>query len=54
MTMTENHYIEVRNLVKTYEAGQMKVNAVDHVNFYVDQGNLSVLWELPAQAKPQF
>ncbi len=38
MTMTENHYIEVRNLVKTYEAGQMKVNAVDHVNFYVDQG----------------
>ncbi|MBD5474678.1 MAG: ABC transporter ATP-binding protein [Lachnospiraceae bacterium] len=36
--MTEHHYIEVKNLVKDYETGNMTVNAVDHVNFFVDKG----------------
>ena len=36
--MTEHHYIEVKNLVKNYGTGNVKVNAVDHVNFYVDKG----------------
>lgn len=36
--MTEHHYIEVNNLVKSYGTGKVKVNAVDHVSFYVDKG----------------
>lgn len=36
--MGENHYIEVKDLVKNYDTGKIKVNAVDHVSFYVDQG----------------
>lgn len=36
--MTEHHYIEVKDLVKNYNSGKVKVNAVDHVSFYVDQG----------------
>lgn len=32
------HYIEVRDLVKNYDTGKVKVNAVDHVSFYVDRG----------------
>lgn len=35
--MTE-HYIEVKDLVKDYNTGKVKVRAVDHVSFYVDQG----------------
>lgn len=33
-----NHYIEVKNLVKNYDTGNIKVNAVDDVSFYVDKG----------------
>ncbi|MDE6320113.1 MAG: ABC transporter ATP-binding protein [Lachnospiraceae bacterium] len=36
--MTEQHYIEVKDLVKNYGTGSMMVNAVDHVSFYVDRG----------------
>lgn len=36
--MGEQHYIEVKNLVKNYDTGKVKVRAVDHVNFYVEQG----------------
>lgn len=36
--MTEHHYIEVKDIVKTYDTGKIKVNAVDHVSFSVDQG----------------
>ena len=36
--MKESHYIEVKNLVKSYGAGDIKINAVDHVSFYVDKG----------------
>lgn len=36
--MKEAHYIEVKNLVKNYGAGDIKINAVDHVSFYVDKG----------------
>ncbi|MDE7341667.1 MAG: ABC transporter ATP-binding protein [Lachnospiraceae bacterium] len=36
--MKEYRYIEVRNLVKNYESEHMSVNAVNHVNFYVDKG----------------
>lgn len=36
--MKESHYIEVENLVKSYGAGDIKINAVDHVSFYVDKG----------------
>lgn len=36
--MTNNHYIEVKNLTKSYGIGDMKVNAVDDVSFYVDKG----------------
>lgn len=36
--MGEPHYIEVKNLVKNYDTGKVKVRAADHVNFYVEQG----------------
>lgn len=36
--MTEHHYIEVKSLVKNYGTKSIKVNAVDHVSFYVDKG----------------
>lgn len=36
--MTEHHYIEVKNLVKNYDTGKIKVNAVDQVSFYVERG----------------
>lgn len=36
--MTNNHYIEVKNLTKSYGIGNMKVTAVDDVSFYVDKG----------------
>ena len=36
--MKESHYIEVKNLVKSYGTGDIKINAVDHVSFYVDKG----------------
>lgn len=36
--MTNNHYTEVKNLTKSYGIGDMKVNAVDDVSFYVDKG----------------
>lgn len=37
-SMGEQHYIEVKNLVKNYDTGKVKVCAVDHISFYVDQG----------------
>lgn len=37
--MTDNHYIQVKNLTKTYGAGNVKVTAVDDVSFYVNQGS---------------
>lgn len=36
--MMQQHYIEVKNLVKNYDTGSMMVNAVDHVSFYVNRG----------------
>lgn len=36
--MTDNHYIQVKNLTKTYGTGNVKVTAVDDVSFYVNQG----------------
>ena len=36
--MTKNHFIEVKNLVKSYGTGNIKVTAVDNVSFYVDKG----------------
>lgn len=36
--MAEHHYIEVKDLVKDYNTGKVKVRAVDHVSFYVDRG----------------
>lgn len=36
--MGKNHFIEVKNLVKNYDAGNIKVAAVDNVSFYVDKG----------------
>lgn len=36
--MENNHYIEVRNLTKSYGIGDTKVTAVDDVSFYVDKG----------------
>ena len=36
--MSEYHYIDVKNLVKNYDTGKVKVNAVDHVSFCADQG----------------
>lgn len=36
--MGEHHYIQVKDLVKIYDTGKIKVNAVDHVSFCVDQG----------------
>ncbi|MDE7198488.1 MAG: ABC transporter ATP-binding protein, partial [Lachnospiraceae bacterium] len=36
--MTRQHYIEVRDLVKNYDTGKVRVSAIDHVSFYVDQG----------------
>ncbi len=36
--MNEYHYIEVRNLVKNYGAGNIKINAVDDVSFHVNKG----------------
>lgn len=36
--MTKDHFIEVRNLVKNYGTGNLKVTAVDNVSFYVDKG----------------
>lgn len=36
--MSEYHYIDVKNLVKNYDTGKVKVSAVDHVSFCVDQG----------------
>lgn len=36
--MGQQHYIEVRDLVKNYDTGKVKVNAVNHVSFYVSRG----------------
>ena len=36
--MAGNHFIEVKNLVKNYGTGNIKVTAVDNVSFYVDKG----------------
>ena len=36
--MVRNHFIEVKNLVKNYGMGNIKVTAVDNVSFYVDKG----------------
>lgn len=36
--MAEHRYMEVNQLVKIYDTGKVKVSAVDHVSFYVDQG----------------
>lgn len=36
--MEEHRYMEVNQLVKVYDTGKVKVSAVDHVSFYVDQG----------------
>lgn len=36
--MAKKHFIEVKNLVKNYGTGNIKVTAVDNVSFYVDQG----------------
>ena len=36
--MARNHFIEVKNLVKNYDTGNIKVTAVDNVSFYVDKG----------------
>ena len=36
--MAKNHFIEVKNLVKNYGMGNIKVTAVDNVSFYVDKG----------------
>lgn len=36
--MAGNHFIEVKNLVKNYDTGNIKVTAVDNVSFYVDKG----------------
>ena len=36
--MARNHFIEVKNLVKNYGMGNIKVTAVDNVSFYVDKG----------------
>ncbi|MEZ3479391.1 MAG: ATP-binding cassette domain-containing protein, partial [Lachnospiraceae bacterium] len=36
--MVRNHFIEVKNLVKNYGTGNIKITAVDNVSFYVDQG----------------
>ena len=36
--MEEHRYMEVKQLVKVYDTGKMKVSAVDHVSFYVDHG----------------
>ncbi|MDE5717198.1 MAG: ATP-binding cassette domain-containing protein, partial [Lachnospiraceae bacterium] len=36
--MSEHHYIDVKNLVKIFRTGNITVNAVDHVSFYVDKG----------------
>lgn len=36
--MARNHFIEVKNLVKNYGTGNVKVTAVDNVSFYVDKG----------------
>ena len=36
--MAKNHFIEVKNLVKNYGTGNIKVTAVDNVSFYVDKG----------------
>ncbi|MDE5939658.1 MAG: ABC transporter ATP-binding protein [Lachnospiraceae bacterium] len=36
--MTEHHYIDVKNLVKNFGTGNIAVNAVDQVSFYVDKG----------------
>ena len=36
--MAKKHFIEVKNLVKNYGMGNIKVTAVDNVSFYVDKG----------------
>lgn len=36
--MAKKHFIEVKNLVKNYGTGNIKVTAVDNVSFYVDKG----------------
>ena len=36
--MAAHRYMEVNQLVKVYDTGKVKVSAVDHVSFYVDQG----------------
>lgn len=36
--MTKNHFIEVKNLVKNYGTGDIKVTAVDNISFHVDKG----------------
>ncbi|EOS75541.1 hypothetical protein C819_02103 [Lachnospiraceae bacterium 10-1] len=49
--MARNHFIEVKNLVKNYGTGNIKVTAVDNVSFYVDRivekyhGDITFLYE---------
>lgn len=49
--MARNHFIEVKNLVKNYGTGNIKVTAVDNVSFYVDKGLLLESWVLPVREK---
>lgn len=37
-TIMEQHYIEVRNIIKEYGSGENRVKAVNDVSFYVDKG----------------
>lgn len=49
--MAKKHFIEVKNLVKNYGMGNIKVTAVDNVSFYVDRivekyhGDITFLYE---------
>ena len=49
--MAKKHFIEVKNLVKNYGTGNIKVTAVDNVSFYVDRivekyhGDITFLYE---------
>lgn len=49
--MAKKHFIEVKNLVKNYGTGNIKVTAVDNVSFYVDRivekyhGDIMFLYE---------
>lgn len=50
--MSEYHYIDVKNLVKNYDTGKVKVNAVDHVSFCADQGEFIGIMGASGSGKP--